>query len=108
MWNSPREEAQDKIFLPICMEYCQCYKRYVASFGYKAQSTKSGGFIISPGEEGEEVDKGEFVSFPMYRNYWKKYHDDLKVSHPVEVSACSVTHLSIAIGFLRITHRAAN
>ena len=23
-------------------------------------------------------------SFPMYRNYWKKYHNDLKVSHPVE------------------------
>ena len=69
MWNSPHKEAQDKIFLPICMEYRQCYKRYVASFGYMAQSTKSGGFIISPGKEGEGVDKGEFVSFPMYRNY---------------------------------------
>jgi hypothetical protein len=76
MWNSPRKEAQDKIFLPICMAYRQCYKRYLASFGYKALSTISGGFIISAEEEGEGVDKGEFVSFPTYRNYWKKCHDD--------------------------------
>ena len=53
MWNSPHKEAQDKIFLPICMEYRQCYKRYLASFGYNARSTKSGGFIISAEEEGE-------------------------------------------------------
>jgi len=64
MWNSPCEEAHDKIFLPICMEYRQCYKCYVASFGYKAQSTKVEDSLYHLGRRGRGLTR---VSLSLFQ-----------------------------------------
>jgi hypothetical protein len=42
-----------------------------------------GAYIVT-GEDGKEVDAGEYCSFPTYFNLWKRGFPDLKVSWPVE------------------------
>ncbi len=47
------------------------------------RTTAIGTFIVM-GEDGKEVDTGEYCSFPTYFNLWKRDFPDLKVSWPVD------------------------
>ncbi len=65
------------------MGYRSCYKRYMALLEYVVRTTAMGAYIVM-GEDGKEVDAGEYCSFPTYFNLWKHDFPDLKVSRPVE------------------------
>jgi hypothetical protein len=54
----------------------------MALLGYIVQTTATGAFIVM-GEDGQEVDTGEYCFFPTYFNLWKRDFPDLKVSQPV-------------------------
>jgi hypothetical protein len=57
-------------YLPISMGYWSCYKRYIALLGYVVRTMAMGAYIVM-GEDGKEVDAGEYCSFPSYFNLWK-------------------------------------
>jgi hypothetical protein len=57
--------GQDTMYLPISMGYRACYKRYMASLGYNVQTTAMGKYIVE-GDNGKEVNFGEYVTFPTY------------------------------------------
>jgi hypothetical protein len=59
-----RDNAQDTVYLQS-MGYRSCYKWYMALLGYNVQSTAKGKFIVE-GEDGKEVDSGEYVTYPTY------------------------------------------
>jgi hypothetical protein len=77
------DDSLDVTYLPISMGYQSCYKWYMALLGYIVRTTAMGAYIVT-GEEGKEVDAGEYCSFPTYFNLWKCDFLDLKVSRPVE------------------------
>jgi hypothetical protein len=70
------DNSLDVTYLPISLGYCSCYKRYMASLGYVVQTTAMGAFIVM-GEDGREVDAGEYCSFPTYFNLWKRDFPDI-------------------------------
>jgi hypothetical protein len=78
-----RDVRLNVTYLPISMGYRQCYRRYMASLGYKVETTPTGAFIIT-WEDGGGIDTGEFVSYTIYFNKWKRDYPNLKVSRPVE------------------------
>ena len=65
-------------YLPISLGYRPCYRRYLSSLGYRAETTESGSFTISR-DDGGAIDTGEFVSYTTYYNVWKRDYPDLKV-----------------------------
>jgi hypothetical protein len=73
----------DVTYLPILLGYWSCYKWYMALLGYVVQTMAMGAITVT-GEDGEEVDAGEYCSFPTYFDLWKRDFPDLKVSRPVE------------------------
>jgi hypothetical protein len=73
----------DVTYLPILLGYWSCYKRYMTSLGYIVRTMAMGAFIVM-GEDGKEVDAGEYHSFPTYFNLWKHDFPDFKVSWRVE------------------------
>ncbi len=73
----------DVTYLPISMGYRSCYRRYMSSLGYIAETTATGAFKIRK-EDGSAVDTGEFVSFPTYHTKWKHDYPNLKVSRPIK------------------------
>jgi hypothetical protein len=77
------DNSLDVTYLPILLGYRSCYKRHMALLGYVVRTTAMGAFIVM-GEEGKEVDAGEYCSFPTYFNLWKHDIPELKVSRPVE------------------------
>jgi hypothetical protein len=77
------DDSLDVTYLPISMGYWSCYKRYIALLGYVVWMTAMGPYIVM-GEDGKEVDAGEYCSFPTYLNLWKRDFPDLKVSRLVE------------------------
>jgi hypothetical protein len=76
-------DASNVTYLPILMGYHSCYKQYMQLLGYNVRSTGMGKLVVE-GEDGKEVDSGEFVSFPTYFYMWKRDFPNLKVSRPVE------------------------
>jgi hypothetical protein len=65
----------------MSMGYRNCYKRYMASLGYtNVRTTASGAFILGEREDGEAVDSGDFVTFPIYYYKRKTSFPKLKVS----------------------------
>ncbi len=81
--HANRDNSLDVTYLPISMGYRSCYKWYMASLGYVVQMTAMGAYIVT-GEDGKEVDAGEYCSFPTYFNLLKHDFPNLKVSRPVE------------------------
>ena len=81
--HNNRDASLDCTYLPISMGYRSCYRRYMSSLGYVAETTATGSFKIRK-EDGSAVDSGEFVSFPTYLSKWKRDYPNLKVSKPVE------------------------
>ncbi len=81
--HNNRDASLDVTYLPICTGYRSCYRRYMSSLGYIAETTATGMFKIRK-EDGSAVDTGEFVSFPTYHTKWKRDYPNLKVSRPVE------------------------
>jgi hypothetical protein len=81
--HANRDDSLDVTYLLISMGYWSCYKRYMALLGYVVRTTAMGAYIVT-GEDGKEVDAGEYCSFPTYFNLWKRDFPDLKVSQPVE------------------------
>jgi hypothetical protein len=81
--HANRDDSLDVTYLPILLGYWSSYKRYMALLGYVVQTTAMGSFIVM-GEDGKEVDAGEYCSFPTYFNLWKHDFLELKVSRPVE------------------------
>jgi hypothetical protein len=77
------DNSLDVTYLPILLGYWSCYKRYMALLGYIVRMTAMGAFIVM-GEDGKEVDAGEYCSFPTYFNLWKHDFPELKVSWPGE------------------------
>ncbi len=73
----------DVTYLPILLGYWSCYKQYMALLGYIVQTMAMGAITVT-GEDGKEVDAGEYCSFPTYFDLWKRDFPDLKVSRPVE------------------------
>jgi hypothetical protein len=57
--------ADDEVYHPIAMGYCNCYRRYMALLGYKVTCTPNGSIMIE-GEGGKAVNNDEFVSFASY------------------------------------------
>ncbi len=60
-------DSLDVTYLPILLGYWSCYKRYMASLGYVVGTTAMRALIVM-GVEGQEVDAGEYCSFPTYFN----------------------------------------
>jgi hypothetical protein len=81
--HANHDDSPDVTYLLISMGYQSCYKRYMALLGYVVWTTAMGAYIVM-GEDGKEVDAGEYCSFPTYFNMWKCDFPDLKVSRPVE------------------------
>ena len=81
--HTNRTEAEDMIYLPISMGYQNCYRRYIASYGYDVK-TGPDGKVTVVGEDGERVEPNEFVSFRTYIWKWQSDYPNLKVSKPVE------------------------
>jgi hypothetical protein len=79
-----RDDNIDYAYLPILMGYHSHYKQYIKSLGFDVEMTAIGGFIVIADEDGKEVDPGEYVSFPMYFNFWKRNYKKMKVSRLVE------------------------
>jgi hypothetical protein len=77
--HANHDNSLDVTYLPLSMGYRSCYKRYMASLGYVVRMTAMGAYIVM-GEDGKEVDAGEYCSFPTYFNLWKHDFPDLKVS----------------------------
>ena len=73
------DDSLDVTYLPISMGYRSCYKQYMALLGYVVQTTAMGAYIVA-GEDGKEVDAGEYCSFPTYFNLWKHDFLDLNVN----------------------------
>ena len=61
------------------------------SLGYDIKTTATGAFKIKKGV-GSTIDNGEFVSYPMYFNKWKRDYPNLKVSRQVE-DICKPLHI---------------
>jgi hypothetical protein len=78
-----RINVQDVTYLPISMGYCTCYKRYMALLGYNVQTMAMGKYIVE-GENGKEIDSGEYINFHTYYYRWRGDFPNLKVSRPVE------------------------
>ena len=66
-----REVANDEVYLPILMGYCNCYRCYMALLGYKVTCTPNG-LVVIEGEGGKFINNDEFVSFGSYFSKWKK------------------------------------
>jgi hypothetical protein len=66
--------ASEVTYLPISMGYRQCYRRYMASLGYRAETDGTGAWAI---------DSGEYVSYTAYYAKWLWDYPNLKVSKPV-------------------------
>ena len=81
--HANREDTVEQTYLPISMGYRSCYRRYMASIGYKVRTTGVGVAIVE-GVEGKPIDKSEYVSYPTYFYVWKKSFPNLKVSRPAE------------------------
>jgi hypothetical protein len=77
-------------YLPISMGYHQCYRRFMASLGYRAETTSTGAFNISREDDGD-IDYGEFVSYLTCYYKWRQDYPDLKVSRPVE-DICNICY----------------
>jgi hypothetical protein len=82
-------DASNVTYLPISMGYRSCYKRYMKVLGYNVRSTGTGKFVVE-GEDGKEVNSGEFVSFPTYFYMWKHDFPNLKVRRPVEETSAHI------------------
>jgi hypothetical protein len=76
-------DASNVTFLPILMGYRSCYKCYMKLLGYNVRRMGTGKLIVER-EDGNEVDSGEFVTFPTYFYKWKRDFPNLKVSRQVE------------------------
>ena len=74
------------------MEYRQCYRRYLASLGYRAETMETGAFKISR-DDGGGIDNGEFVSYTRFYLKWKQDYPNLKVSRPVE-DICNICYMA--------------
>jgi len=81
--HANREDTIEQTYLPISMGYRSCYRRYMASIGYKVR-TNAVGVAIAEGVEGKPIDNSEYVSYPTYFYVWKKSFPNLKVSRPAE------------------------
>jgi hypothetical protein len=81
--HANRANSLDVTYLPVLLGYWSCYMRYMALLGYVVRTTAMGAFIVM-GEDGKEVDAGEYCSFPTYFNLWKRDFPDLKVSWSME------------------------
>ena len=57
--------ASTVTYLPLSLGYRPAYRRYMASLGYRAETTETSAFKISR-DDGEEVDTCEFVSYTTY------------------------------------------
>jgi hypothetical protein len=77
------EDSLGVTYLPILLGCWSCYKRYMALLGNVVRTMAIGAFIVM-GEDGKEVDAGEYCSFPTYFYLWKRDFPDLKVNRPVE------------------------
>ena len=75
------EDTVKQTYLPISMEYQSCYRRYMASIGYKVRTTAVEVAIVE-GVEGKPIDKTKYVLYPTYFYVWKKSFPNLKVSRP--------------------------
>jgi hypothetical protein len=85
--------SSDMTYLPISMGYCQCYRWYLASLGYRAETLETGAFKISR-DDGGDINNGElFVSYTTYYLKWKRDYPNLKVSRPVE-DICNICYMS--------------
>jgi hypothetical protein len=61
--HANRNDSLDVTYLPILLGYWSCYKRYMALLGYVVWTMAIEAFIVT-GEDGKEVDAGEYCSFP--------------------------------------------
>ena len=77
-------------YLPISLGYRPCYRRYLSSLGYRAETMEMGAFKISR-DDGDRIDNGEFVSYTTYFLKWKRDYPNLKVSRPVE-DICNICY----------------
>jgi hypothetical protein len=94
--------SRNVTYLPISMGYRQCYRRYMALLGYRAETTNTGAFNISR-DDGGDINNGEFVSYTTYYYKWRRDYPNLKVSRPVE-DICNLCYtLRIATSSLQIT-----
>ena len=83
--HANRDDNIEVIYLPISMGYRSCYKRYMKALGYNVRTTATGGLVVKADDEGkDEVDPGDYVSFPTYFSLWKRDFNNLKVSRPAE------------------------
>ena len=82
--HTNRDSNIDVTYLPTSLGYRSCYKRYMKALGYDIRTTPNGGFVVTAENEGEEVDPGEYVTWPTYMRLWKRDFKNLKVSRPSE------------------------
>jgi hypothetical protein len=76
--------AHSMTYLLTLMVYRSCYRRYMALLGYNVQSSAMGAFIVE-GEDGKDVDPGEYITHYTYYYKWKRDFPNLKVSLPVVI-----------------------
>ena len=81
--HTNRDVDEDAIYLPRYMTIRSCYKRYMNILGYNVRTSGSGVSIVER-EDGKDIDRDDFVSFPTYFYTWKSKFPKLKVSKPVE------------------------
>jgi hypothetical protein len=95
--HANREDTIEQMYLPISLGYRSCYRRYMASIGYKVRKNAVGVAIVE-GVEGKPINKREYVSYPTYFYVWKKSFPNMKVSRPAEESVHTVMLLPIDTG----------
>ena len=82
--NREDEKAAAEVtYLPISMGYRQCYRRYMASLGYTAETDGAGAWSVTR-DDGGPIDSGEYVSYTTYYAKWLRDYPNLKVSRPVQ------------------------
>ena len=82
--NREDEKAAAEVtYLPISMGYRQCYRRYMASLGYTAETDGAGAWSVTR-DDGGPIDSGEYVSYTTYYAKWLQDYPNLKVSRPVQ------------------------
>ena len=85
-----RDVDEDAIYLPRYMTIRSCYKRYMNMLGYNIRTTGSGVSIVER-DDGTDIERDDFVSFPTYFYTWKSKFPKLKVSKQIEVSTKEAT-----------------